>query len=88
VEVGVGHYAVYDPVSLSVPGSFWPSAASGPGLLTGAVVENGMRRWAQMTLTMVWRVCRVVPSEPFECVQAAEPDPGLVAAELLNRLGV
>ena len=33
-------------------------------------------------------VCRVVLSEPFECVQAAEPDRGLVAAELLNRLGV
>ena len=33
-------------------------------------------------------VCRVVLSEPFECVQAAEPDRRLVAAELLNRLGV
>jgi len=33
-------------------------------------------------------VCRVVLSEPFECVQAAGPDQGLVAAELLNRLGV
>ena len=33
-------------------------------------------------------VCRVVLSEPFECVQAPEPDRGLVAAELLNRLGV
>src|SRR5215468_5635540 len=33
-------------------------------------------------------VCRVVLSEPFECVQAAGPDQGLVAAELFNRLGV
>ena len=33
-------------------------------------------------------VCRVVLSEPFECVQAAGPDQGLVAAELLNRRGV
>src|SRR5437764_8541841 len=33
-------------------------------------------------------VCRVVLSKPFECVQAAAPDPGLVATELLNRLGM
>ena len=33
-------------------------------------------------------VCRVVLGEPFERVQAAEPDRGFVAAELLDRLGI
>jgi len=33
-------------------------------------------------------VRRIVLSEPFECIQAARPDRGLAAAELLNRLGV
>ena len=33
-------------------------------------------------------VRRVVLSEQFECIQAAGPDRGLVAAELLNRRGV
>ena len=33
-------------------------------------------------------VFRSVLSEPFQCVQAAEPDRGLITAELLDRLGV
>jgi hypothetical protein len=33
-------------------------------------------------------VCRVVLGEPFQRVQAAEPDGSFVAAELLDRLGV
>src|SRR5258708_4170607 len=55
----------------------------------------GRRRWrerhAQIRADDVddgLAVCRVVLGEPFECVQAAQPDRGLVAAELLDRLGV
>jgi len=33
-------------------------------------------------------VRRVVLGEPFQCIQAAEPDRRFVAAELLDRLGV
>lgn len=33
-------------------------------------------------------VCWVVLGEPFECVQAAEPDRGSIVTELLDSLGV
>ena len=53
--------------------------------------RRGGERHAQVSANDVddgLAVCRVVLSEQFECIQAAGPDRGLVAAELLNRRGV
>jgi hypothetical protein len=78
------------PVSLSVPGfsGLRRPRPRAPALLAGAVGENGMRIAGANDLGDGLAVCRVVLSEPFECVTAAEPDRGPVAGELLNRLGV
>ena len=65
-------------------------AFAGPGL-RHAGWRRGGERHAQVGANDVdggLAVCRVVLSEQFECTQAAGPDRGLVAAELLNRLGV
>ena len=75
-------------VSVSPAGTSAASVASNSGFPAGVV---GGERHAQVGADDVddgLAVCGVVLGEPFQCVQAAEPDRGLVAAELLDRLGV
>jgi hypothetical protein len=63
-------------ISLGLQLAGWRRGGEGHAKVGANYVDDGLA------------VRRIVLSEPFECIQAAGPDRGLVTAELLNRLGV